>query len=328
MSPKELSASDGFCLSCSRTSSSRSDEIGLDIGVITFLIVAHAHSGDEGARAGFCRRSACDAADVIRSLRARENAMPLDDFRLHRSRRARIVDFAGATVAMLAAGPRWLAAQAPRAVDGRRMPARCSISRSGAIAGTASSTRCSRAAPSVNGMQMYVEHWIPDAGAASVSSGADPRRIRAGHGLDQHARWTARLGFTAARAGLQGVCGRPAGAGPQSLSSVRARAVRSRSADVRKRREERRRSANGRARAMRTILRSRRSSRRWGSRWATTPITQNVWRTRGAMLLDDIGPAILLTHGDGAVFAWVTAQERPDLVKGDRGAWSRRASSG
>src|SRR5580658_4217164 len=38
MSPKELSASGGFCLSCSRTSSSRSDEIGLDIGVITFLL--------------------------------------------------------------------------------------------------------------------------------------------------------------------------------------------------------------------------------------------------------------------------------------------------
>ena len=37
--------------------------------------------------------------------------------------------------------------------------------------------------------------------------------------------------------------------------------------------------------------------------------------SRGAMLLDEIGPAILVTHGDGAVFAWVTAQERPTLVK-------------
>jgi pimeloyl-ACP methyl ester carboxylesterase len=45
-------------------------------------------------------------------------------------------------------------------------------------------------------------------------------------------------------------------------------------------------------------------------------ITQDVWRTRGALLLDDIGPSILITHGDGAVFAWVTAQERPNLVKG------------
>ena len=34
------------------------------------------------------------------------------------------------------------------------------------------------------------------------------------------------------------------------------------------------------------------------------------------MLLDEIGPAVFVTHGDGAVFAWVTAQERPALVKG------------
>jgi pimeloyl-ACP methyl ester carboxylesterase len=34
------------------------------------------------------------------------------------------------------------------------------------------------------------------------------------------------------------------------------------------------------------------------------------------MLLDDIGPSILVTDGDGAVFATVTAEERPDLVKG------------
>jgi pimeloyl-ACP methyl ester carboxylesterase len=53
-----------------------------------------------------------------------------------------------------------------------------------------------------------------------------------------------------------------------------------------------------------------------GQPMGNNPITQNVWRTRGAMLLDDIGPAILLTHGDGAVFALVTAQARPDLVKG------------
>ncbi|HEV8415937.1 MAG TPA: hypothetical protein VGQ49_20260 [Bryobacteraceae bacterium] len=44
--------------------------------------------------------------------------------------------------------------------------------------------------------------------------------------------------------------------------------------------------------------------------------TQAVWRTRGAMLLDDIGPSILVTDGDGAIFARVTAEERPALVKG------------
>jgi pimeloyl-ACP methyl ester carboxylesterase len=45
-------------------------------------------------------------------------------------------------------------------------------------------------------------------------------------------------------------------------------------------------------------------------------ITQNLWRSRGALLLDEIGPSILVTHGDGSVFAWVTAQERPSLVRG------------
>src|SRR5579872_1238052 len=53
-----------------------------------------------------------------------------------------------------------------------------------------------------------------------------------------------------------------------------------------------------------------------GQPMANNPITQDVWRSRGALLLDEIGPAILVTHGDGAVFAWVTAQERPRLVKG------------
>jgi pimeloyl-ACP methyl ester carboxylesterase len=52
-----------------------------------------------------------------------------------------------------------------------------------------------------------------------------------------------------------------------------------------------------------------------GQPMANNAITQSVWRSRGAILLDDIGPAILLTHGDGAVFAGVTAQERPQLVK-------------
>ena len=43
--------------------------------------------------------------------------------------------------------------------------------------------------------------------------------------------------------------------------------------------------------------------------------TQAVWRTRGAMLLDDIGPSILVSDGDGSIFAAVTAEERPALVK-------------
>lgn len=53
-----------------------------------------------------------------------------------------------------------------------------------------------------------------------------------------------------------------------------------------------------------------------GQPMGNNPLTQNVWRTRGAILLEKIGPSILLTHGDGAVFAWVTALDKPDLVKG------------
>ena len=54
----------------------------------------------------------------------------------------------------------------------------------------------------------------------------------------------------------------------------------------------------------------------WGQPMANNEITQNLWRSRGALLLDDIGPSILVTHGDGATFAWVTAQARPALVRG------------
>lgn len=52
-----------------------------------------------------------------------------------------------------------------------------------------------------------------------------------------------------------------------------------------------------------------------GQPMANNAITQNLWRTRGAILLDKIGPCVLMSHGDGAVFAWVTALERPELVK-------------
>ena len=53
-----------------------------------------------------------------------------------------------------------------------------------------------------------------------------------------------------------------------------------------------------------------------GQPMANNAITQTVWRTRGAMLLDQIGPAIFVTRGDGVVLASLTAQERPNLVKG------------
>ncbi len=41
-----------------------------------------------------------------------------------------------------------------------------------------------------------------------------------------------------------------------------------------------------------------------------------VWRQRGAMLLDKIGPAIIMTHSAGGPFGWLVAEVRPNLVKG------------
>ena len=52
-----------------------------------------------------------------------------------------------------------------------------------------------------------------------------------------------------------------------------------------------------------------------GQPMGNNPLTQSLWRSRGAKLLDEIGPAILITNGDGATFARVTAEERPNLVK-------------
>ncbi|OYX35283.1 MAG: hypothetical protein B7Y99_03980 [Caulobacterales bacterium 32-69-10] len=40
-----------------------------------------------------------------------------------------------------------------------------------------------------------------------------------------------------------------------------------------------------------------------------------LWRSRGAALLDQIGPAVIQTHSAGGPFGWVTADERPNLVK-------------
>ena len=60
---------------------------------------------------------------------------------------------------------------------------------------------------------------------------------------------------------------------------------------------------SGRAAAMRTIRQSAQLLASLGQPMGNNAITQNVWRTRGAKLLDEIGPAILITHGDGAVFA-------------------------
>ncbi len=42
---------------------------------------------------------------------------------------------------------------------------------------------------------------------------------------------------------------------------------------------------------------------------------QQLWQSRAALLLDQIGPAIIVTHGDSAAFGWLAADARPGLVK-------------
>ena len=41
-----------------------------------------------------------------------------------------------------------------------------------------------------------------------------------------------------------------------------------------------------------------------------------IWRQRGAMLVDKIGPSIVMTHSAGGPFGWLVAEARPNLVKG------------
>src|SRR5258708_7598413 len=53
-----------------------------------------------------------------------------------------------------------------------------------------------------------------------------------------------------------------------------------------------------------------------GSFVANPIVTQTVWRERGAMLLDKMGPAIIMTHSAGGPFGYLVAEVRPQLVKG------------
>ena len=48
----------------------------------------------------------------------------------------------------------------------------------------------------------------------------------------------------------------------------------------------------------------------------TAIIAHTAWRERGALLLDKIGPAIIMTHSAGGPFGWLVAEIRPKLVKG------------
>ena len=44
-------------------------------------------------------------------------------------------------------------------------------------------------------------------------------------------------------------------------------------------------------------------------------LSGRLWASRGAALLEKIGPAIMQTHSGGAPFGWLAAGERPKLVK-------------
>lgn len=50
---------------------------------------------------------------------------------------------------------------------------------------------------------------------------------------------------------------------------------------------------------------------------ASSPQTESAMQAVGVALLDKIGPAILVTHSQGAYFGWLVADKRPALVKGN-----------
>jgi pimeloyl-ACP methyl ester carboxylesterase len=53
-----------------------------------------------------------------------------------------------------------------------------------------------------------------------------------------------------------------------------------------------------------------------GNNNATSALAHTTWRERGALLLDKIGPAVIVTHSAGGPFGWLVAEIRPSLVKG------------
>lgn len=52
-----------------------------------------------------------------------------------------------------------------------------------------------------------------------------------------------------------------------------------------------------------------------GPTQADAAVAHALNRSRGAELLDRIGPAVILTHSAGGPFGWVVADERPELVR-------------
>ena len=173
----------------------------------------------------------------------------------------------------------------------------------------------------INGTQMFVEHWIPTV----VRHPYSIVLVHGGYG--QASDWMSTPDGRPGWASLfleQGykvyLVDRP-GQGRNPHHPWVHGQYDAQAPDVRARRGDHRRNwepitRNGPAVVMPPTPLSHRSTAVMGQPMAINAITLDLWRSRGTLLLDDIGPSIFVTHGDGASFAWVTAEARPELVKG------------
>jgi pimeloyl-ACP methyl ester carboxylesterase len=158
-----------------------------------------------------------------------------------------------------------------------------------------------------NGMQMYVEHWIP----TDVRHPYPVVLVHGGYGQgsdwistpDGHRGWATLLleqGYKVYVVDRPGQGRNPYYPFLHGLFDQRAQTF-----------EDAARAIGGSVgdAAVAQFVASR------GQPMGNNVLSQSVWRTRGAMLLEEIGPSIFVTQGDGAIFAGVVAQERPQLVK-------------
>jgi pimeloyl-ACP methyl ester carboxylesterase len=158
-----------------------------------------------------------------------------------------------------------------------------------------------------NGMQMFVEHWIP----ASVRHPYPVVLIHGGYGQgsdwyttpDGHRGWASLFleqGYKVYVIDRPGQGRNPYQPFVHGQFDVQAQTFEKAAAEMF-------RNVNDPAVTQRVAA--------LGQPMANNAVTATVFRTRGVMLLEDIGPAILISRGDGSLFASATALERPNLVK-------------
>ncbi len=179
----------------------------------------------------------------------------------------------------------------------------------------------------------------PERRETSLPDRAGAWRRRPGHRLDGHSRRPSRLGHHAGAERLQGLCGRPARPWTLAVSSRSSRAVSGAG--------QRLENISGRFTPPNPTtpnkpLPFQHFHNQWpgtgevgsddldqfvasqggsyvtvpGNNNATAVLAHTAWRERGAMLLDKIGPAVIMTHSAGGPFGWLVAEVRPSLVKG------------